>query len=59
MSERPIWDLYSALKSLLELTEALMAETGRNAAPDGAVSRAKTVLQIHEQAATDQLRGVP
>ena len=54
---KPIWELYSALKNLLELTEVLMREAGRSPAPDGAVSRAKTALQIHECAATDQLRG--
>lgn len=56
MSARPIWDLHWALSNLLELSERLMAETGRKPAPDGAISRAKTALQIHEQAASDQLR---
>lgn len=56
MTVRPIWDLHRALKNLLELTEALMAETGRNPAADGAVSKAKTALQVHEQAASEQFR---
>lgn len=53
---RPIFELHHALKSLLELTECMMDETGRKPAPDGAVSRAKTALQLHEEAATDALR---
>ena len=56
---KPLWELHSALSSLLELTETLMAEAGRKPAPDGAISRAKTMLQIHEQAATEQLRSNP
>ena len=56
---KPLWELHFALSSLLELTEALMAETGRKPGPNGAISRAKTVLQIHEQAATEQLRSNP
>ena len=56
MSKRPVWELYSALSNLLELTEILMTETGKKPAPDGAISRAKTALQIHELEATAQLR---
>jgi hypothetical protein len=56
MTARPIWDLHFALSNLLELTEALMAETGRKQQPEGAVSKAKTALQLHEQAAEEQLR---
>jgi hypothetical protein len=53
---RPIYELHSALRNLLELSECLMDETGRNPAPNGAISNAKTVLQRYEEAATEQLR---
>lgn len=56
MSTKPIWELHHALGNLLELAEILMADSGRKPATDGAISRAKTALQIHEQAATEQLR---
>lgn len=54
---RPVYELHSAMRNLLELAEALMSETGRKPAHDGAIAIAKTVLQRHEQEATEQLRG--
>jgi hypothetical protein len=56
LRRRPIYELHYALSNLLELTEILMAETGHKQATDGAISKAKTALQIHEGAATAELR---
>lgn len=56
MATRPIWELHFALSNLLELSEELMRETERKPAPDGAISQAKTALQLHERAATEQFR---
>jgi hypothetical protein len=49
---RPIYELHQALRDLLAFAEILAAETGRNdRVPGGAISNARTALQIHEAAA--------